>query len=83
MQPISRSSTPANELLEDYSFSISVELERLSYFDELFRAIKANADNSHSVKRLASLGEYIAQDFSHYSEQDLEQLQAQQGGNNE
>ena len=81
MQPVSN--TPANELLEDYSFSISVELERLSYFDELFRAIKANADNSHSVKRLASLGEYIAQDFSHYSEQDLEQLQAQQGGNNE
>ena len=81
MQPISN--TPANELLEDYSFSISVELERLSYFDELFRAIKANADNSYSVKILASLGEYLAQDFSHYSQQDLEQLQAQQGGNNE
>ena len=77
------SSKPANELLEDYSFSISVELERLSYFEEIFRAIKANADNSYSVKRLANLGEYIAQDFTHYSQQDLELLEAEQGADDE
>ena len=70
----------AHELLDDCSFSIAVELERLSYFDELFRAIKDNADNSHSVKRLASLGEYLTQDFIHYSQQDLEHLETEQGG---
>ena len=55
------SNIPVNELLENYAFSIEVELEHLSYFDELFRAIKANADSSYSIKRLASLGEQIVQ----------------------
>lgn len=72
-----------NQLLDDFSFSIVVELERLSYFEELFRAIKDNADNSYSVIRLASLGEYIAQDFSHYSQQDLDHLEVEQGGDDE
>ena len=80
---MSKSIRSANELLDDFSFSIAVELERLSYFEELFRTIKTNADNSYSVKRLASLGEYIAQDFSYYSKQDLEHLETEQGGTHE
>lgn len=78
-------SRPATELLEDFIFSIDVEIERLSYFEALFRAIKLDqANGGHSVKVLARLGEYLAQDFTHYSQLDSGQLQAElQGANDE
>ncbi|SUD92073.1 hypothetical protein [Psychrobacter phenylpyruvicus] len=69
----------ANELLDDFSFSIAVELERLSYFEVLFKAIRTDLTNKgHSAKALASLGEYLAQDFTYYSQLDLEQLEKEQ-----
>ena len=71
----------ANELLGDFIFSIDVEIERLSYFEALFVAIRADqAKGGHSVKALASLGEYLAQDFIHYSQLDSDHLQAELQG---
>ena len=73
------------QILDDFIFSIDVEIERLSYFEVLFMAIRADqAKGGHSVKALASLGEYLAQDFSHYSQLDSDHLQAElQGADDE
>lgn len=75
----------ATELLEDFIFSIDVEIERLSYFEALFTAIRADeAKGGHSIKALANLGEYLAQDLIHCSRLDNEQLQAElQGADDE
>lgn len=61
------------------------EKQRLSWFDALFTTIKndlANDDTSKAQK-LADLGQYLAQDFHHYSEDELASLQAEQGADNE
>lgn len=74
------SNKPANEQLENYIFSIEVELERLSYFEALFQAIEADqAKGGHFVKTLAKIGAYLAVEFAECSQLDVEQLKSEGG----
>lgn len=61
------------------------EMQRLSWFDALFTTIKNDLanDNTCKAQKLADLGQYLAQDFHHYSEDELASLQAEQGAGNE
>lgn len=79
-----KTNTPATEILENYIFSKEVEIERLSYFEALFKTIRTDITNKgHSAKALASLGEYLTQDFIHYSESELDDLMKSKGADDE
>ena len=60
---------PAHDLMN----AKEVEVQRLSWFDALFTTIKNDLarDDTCKAQKLADLGQYLAQDFHHYSEDDL------------
>lgn len=60
---------PANDLIN----AKEAEMQRLSWFDALFTTIKNDLESGDTYKaqKLADLGQYLAQDFHHYSEDDL------------
>ena len=60
---------PANDLIN----AKEAEIQRLSWFDVLFTTIKNDLESGDTYKaqKLADLGQYLAQDFHHYSEDDL------------
>ncbi len=60
---------PANDLIN----AKEAEIQRLSWFDVLFTTIKNDLESGDTYKaqKLADLGRYLAQDFHHYSEDDL------------
>ena len=64
------------------------EIQRLSWFDALFTTIKSDLDSDaigghYKAQKLADLGQYLAQDFKHYSEDELASLQTEQGVDHE
>ena len=63
---------------DDAAFAKDTEIQRLSWFDALFSTIKTDLKNGDKLKaqKLADLGQYLAQDFQHYSEDDLAELLA-------
>ena len=65
---------PSNDLIN----AKEVEIHRLSWLDALFTTIKNDltSGDTHKAQKLADLGQYLAQDFQHYSEDDLTQLLA-------
>lgn len=74
----------ANNLIDDKE----AEIQRLGWFDALFTTIKddlksESAGNTYKAQKLADLGQYLAQDFQHYSEDELAALQAGQGADDE
>lgn len=62
-----------NKLANDLINAKEVEMQRLSWFDALFTTIKNDlkSGDAHKAKKIADLGQYLAQDFHHYSEDDL------------
>ena len=62
-----------NKLANDLINAKEVEIQRLSWFDVLFTTIKNDLESGDTYKaqKLADLGQYLAQDFHHYSEDDL------------
>ena len=60
---------PANDLIN----AKEAEIQRLSWFDALFTTIKNDLErgDTYKAQKLADLGQYRAQDFHHYSEDDL------------
>ena len=60
---------PANDLIN----AKEAEIQRLSWFDVLFTTIKNDLESGDTYKaqKLADLGQYLAQDFHRYSEDDL------------
>ena len=62
-----------NKLANDLINAKEVEIQRLSWFDVLFTTIKNDLESGDTYKaqKLADLGQYLAQDFQHYSEDDL------------
>ena len=70
-----------NPIIKDHVHGKNVEIQRLSWFDVLFSTIKDDLDsgNTHKAKKLADLGQYLAQDFQHYSEDELTDLLAEKG----
>ena len=71
--------------ITDLINSKEAEMQRLSWFDALFTTIKNDlaSDDTCKAQKLADLGQYLAQDFHHYSEDELASLQAEQGADNE
>lgn len=63
---------PANDLIN----AKEAEIQRLSWFDALFTTIKNDLESGDTYKaqKLTDLGQYLAQDFHHYSEDDLASL---------
>ncbi|WP_218690299.1 hypothetical protein [Psychrobacter sp. BF1] len=62
-----------NKLSNDLINAKEAEIQRLSWFDALFTTIKNDLESGDTYKaqKLADLGQYLAQDFHHYSEDDL------------
>lgn len=62
-----------NKLANDLINAKEAEIQRLSWFDVLFTTIKNDLESGDTYKaqKLADLGRYLAQDFHHYSEDDL------------
>ena len=62
-----------NKLSNDLINANPPEIQRLSWFDALFTTIKNDLESGDTYKgqKLADLGQYLAQDFHHYSEDDL------------
>jgi len=62
-----------NKLTNDLINAKEAEIQRLSWFDALFTTIKNDLESGDTYKaqKLADLGQYLAQDFQHYSEDDL------------
>lgn len=69
-----------NKLANDLINAKEVEMQRLSWFDALFTTIKNDlkSGDAHKAQKLADLGQYLAQDFLHYSEDDLSRLNKEQ-----
>lgn len=69
-----------NKLANDLINAKEVEIQRLSWFDVLFTTIKNDLEggDAHKAQKLADLGQYLAQDFLHYSEDDLSRLNKEQ-----
>lgn len=69
-----------NQAAADAAFAKEVEIQRLSWFDALFTTIKDDlkSGDTHKAQKLADLGQYLAQDSQHYSEDDLASLQKEQ-----
>lgn len=77
-----------NQTANDSIFNKEVEIQRLSWFDALFTTIKDDLEHrtvgsTQKAQHLANLGQYLAQDLQHYSEDELAALQAEQGADNE
>lgn len=72
---------PASDLIN----AKEAEMQRLSWFDALFTTIKNDlkSGDAHKAKKIADLGQYLAQDFHHYSEDDLANSQAEKGADND
>lgn len=70
----------ANQVVTNAVFTKEVEIQRLSWLDALFTSIRDNIESGQTNKaqKLAELGQYLAQDFQHYSEDDLASLQKEQ-----
>lgn len=68
-----------NLITDDQVHGKNVEIQRLSWFDVLFTTIKADLESgdTHKAQKLADLGQYLAQDFQHYSESELTDLLAE------
>lgn len=62
-----------SKLSNDLINAKEAEIQRLSWFDALFTTIKNDLESGDTYKaqKLADLGQYLAQDFHHYSEDDL------------
>ena len=71
-----------NQEAADAVLAKETEIQRLSWFDALFSTIKTDLKNGDKLKaqKLADLGQYLAQDFQHYSEDDLTNLLADKEG---
>ena len=69
---------PTNDLIN----AREVEIQRLSCFDTLFTTIKNDLESGdvHKAQKLSDLGQYLAQDFQHYSEAELNELLAGKEG---
>lgn len=69
-----------NKPSDDQVYAKNVEIQRLSWFDALFSTIKGDLDsgNTYKAKKLADLGQYLAQDLACYSQVDLAELLADQ-----
>lgn len=67
---------PASDLIN----AKEAEIQRLSWFDALFTTIKNDIEggDTYKAQKLADLGRYLAQDFHHYSEDDLSRLNKEQ-----
>lgn len=65
-----------NKLSNDLINAKEAEIQRLSWFDALFTTIKNDlkGGDTYKAQELADLGQYLAQDFRHYSEDDLSLL---------
>lgn len=65
--------TTLNQVTNDFAFAKEIEIQRLSWIDALFTTIKNDlaSGDTYKAKKLADLGRYLAQDFHHYSEDDL------------
>ena len=74
-----------NKLANDLINAKEVEMQRLSWFDALFTTIKNDIEggDTYKAQKLADLGQYLAQDFLHYSEDDLANSQAEKGADND
>lgn len=74
-----------NKLANDLINAKEAEIQRLSWFDVLFTTIKNDIESGDTYKaqKLADLGQYLAQDFHHYSEDELTSLQAEKGVDND
>lgn len=70
--------TTINQLRQEYIDTKTGEQIHLGWLDALFTTIKddLNSGNTHKARRLADLGQYLVQDFQHYSEDELAQLLA-------
>ena len=71
-----------NKLANNLINAKEAEIQRLSWFDALFTTIKNDlkSGDTYKAQKLADLGQYLAQDFHHYSEDDLTQLLAKKEG---
>lgn len=69
-----------NKATADAVLAKEAEIQRLSWFDALFSTIKADLESGNKLKaqKLADLGQYLAQDFQHYSEGDLAGMKKEQ-----
>lgn len=74
-----------NQEAADAVLAKEAEVQQLSWFDALFSTIKADLESGNKLKaqKLADLGQHLAQDFKHYSEDELASLQAEQGADND
>ena len=82
MKKSNHTPTVSSQEIEDQVFAKEIEIQRLSWFDALFSTIKADLKNGDKLKaqKLADLGQYLAQDFQHYSEAELNELLADKEG---
>lgn len=71
--------TTLNQVTNDFAFAKEIEIQRLSWTDALFTTIKNDlaSDDTYKAEKLADFGQYRAQDFLHYSEDDLAGLKKQ------
>ena len=62
-----------NKLANDLINAKEAEIQRLSWFNVLFTTIKNDlaSGDTYKAEKLADLRQYRAQDFHHYSEDDL------------
>ena len=74
-----------NQLRQEYIDTKTGEQIHLGWIDALFTTIKDDLKNGdiRKAQKLADLGQYLAQDFQHYSEDELASLQAEKGANND
>lgn len=70
----------SNQVVTSAVFTKEVEIQRLSWFDALFTTIKQDLESGETNKaqKLAELGQYLTQDFQHYSDDDLAGLNQKQ-----
>lgn len=70
----------SNQVVTNAVFTKEVEIQRLSWLDALFTSIRDNLESGETNKaqKLAELGQYLTQDFQHYSEDDLAGLYQKQ-----
>lgn len=71
-----------NQAAADAVLAKEAEIQRISWFDALFSTIKTDIESGNKLKahKLADLGQYLAQDFQHYSEDELNELMAGKEG---
>lgn len=77
-----------NQLADKLINTKVAEIQRLSWFDALFTTIKNDLESDsvakvHKAQKLADLGQYLAQDLQQYSEDELADLEAKQGADND